>query len=374
MTEECYIPQFSTCMGPSSHNMPFFKNPLFLAILGGIVAGSAIALNLVLWNDDPIEPRPLPAVSAQTGEPEGNGTPPQTETTTDASSTAAAVESVSSASTAPVPTISPQTPPTFDVVRVTPDGNAVIAGRAVPGQTIEILDGDRVIGTVKADDRGEWVFVPGDALLPGNRQLSLRANDPATGMVESDQIVMVVVPERDEDKGDAIAVAASKQGDTPSQVLQIPGSSSPAVLAIDAVDYDQTGEFSLSGRASPGALVNIYLDNTYVGTAQADTDGRWSLIPETRVKPGRYELRADQVSPQGVVQERISMPFMRDEVTPELTPGNFYVVQPGNSLWRIARRTYGEGLSFTVIYKANKDQIGDPDLIYPGQIFTLPEG
>ena len=49
------------------------------------------------------------------------------------------------------------------------------------------------------------------------------------------------------------------------------------------------------------------------------------------------------------------------------------VVQPGASLWRIARSNYGKGTRFTVIYQANKEQIRDPDLIYPGQIFTLPK-
>ena len=50
-----------------------------------------------------------------------------------------------------------------------------------------------------------------------------------------------------------------------------------------------------------------------------------------------------------------------------------FVVQPGNSLWRIARRSYGEGLRYTVIYEANKDHIRDPDLIYPGQVFVIPQ-
>ncbi|HCR67353.1 MAG TPA: hypothetical protein DIW38_12725, partial [Oceanicaulis sp.] len=49
------------------------------------------------------------------------------------------------------------------------------------------------------------------------------------------------------------------------------------------------------------------------------------------------------------------------------------IVQPGNSLWRIARRLYGEGLQYTVIYEANRDQIRDPNLIYPGQVFSAPE-
>jgi len=49
------------------------------------------------------------------------------------------------------------------------------------------------------------------------------------------------------------------------------------------------------------------------------------------------------------------------------------IVQPGNSLWRIARRAYGSGAQYTIIYQANDSQIRDPDLIYPGQIFDVPE-
>ena len=54
-----------------------------------------------------------------------------------------------------------------------------------------------------------------------------------------------------------------------------------------------------------------------------------------------------------------------------MSPGEVTVIR-GNSLWRIARRTYGEGIMYTLIYEANKDVIKDADLIYPGQIFNLP--
>ena len=50
------------------------------------------------------------------------------------------------------------------------------------------------------------------------------------------------------------------------------------------------------------------------------------------------------------------------------------MVQPGNSLWKLARESYGEGVRYTIIYEANKEQISNPDLIYPGQVFAVPTG
>ncbi|MBS0564700.1 MAG: LysM peptidoglycan-binding domain-containing protein, partial [Proteobacteria bacterium] len=49
-------------------------------------------------------------------------------------------------------------------------------------------------------------------------------------------------------------------------------------------------------------------------------------------------------------------------------------VQPGFTLWGIARKSYGDGFLYVRVYEANKDQIRDPDLIYPGQVFTVPSG
>jgi nucleoid-associated protein YgaU len=56
-------------------------------------------------------------------------------------------------------------------------------------------------------------------------------------------------------------------------------------------------------------------------------------------------------------------------VVPKITTTT---VSRGDSLWRISRLAYGLGPRYAVIYKANREQIRNPDLIYPGQIFVLP--
>ena len=129
----------------------------------------------------------------------------------------------------------------------------------------------------------------------------------------------------------------------------------------------------IAGTAEPDADLNVYLDDEHVGTVESDEQGEWELDPGEEVEPGSHVLRVDQVDPAGVVLARIETPLVRAQ--PQLlTFGDaIVVVQPGNSLWRIARRTLGGGVHFTVIYEANRNQIADPALIHPGQIFTVPE-
>jgi nucleoid-associated protein YgaU len=57
----------------------------------------------------------------------------------------------------------------------------------------------------------------------------------------------------------------------------------------------------------------------------------------------------------------------------ETLSGNaLVVVQKGDALWRIAYRTYGEGIRYVDIYSSNAGEIKNPDLIYPDQIFIIP--
>ncbi|HYD30796.1 MAG TPA: peptidoglycan-binding protein, partial [Azospirillaceae bacterium] len=90
--------------------------------------------------------------------------------------------------------------PTFDVVRVTREGNTVIAGRAEPGAEVTVLDGDMPIAETKADPQGDWVAIPAEPLAPGGRELSVEAQgvgEPEP--VASEQVVIVVVPEPNRD-------------------------------------------------------------------------------------------------------------------------------------------------------------------------------
>ena len=278
--------------------------------------------------------------------------------------------------------------PSFDVVRLSQQGDSVMAGRAKPGSTVEILAGDEAIGTVTADERGEWVFLPTEPLPPGNHELSLRAKGAEGDEFRSDHVVVLVVPKKgediagrptEEDSQPLALLVPSEGGDGTTTILQKPTSVPGGVetesgdLALDSVDYDDKGDLALSGRGKPNASVRVYLNNDFVGEAPVDEAGRWQAKPPENVDPGVYDLRVDQVVEETVVS-RLELPFSRSGPITALKDEQLIIVQPGNSLWRIARRTLGEGLAYTVIYDANKNQIRDPDLIYPGQIFQVPKG
>lgn len=262
----------------------------------------------------------------------------------------------------------------------------MIAGRAEPGSKVTVRDGDKVIGEVTADHRGEWVLVPEHPIGPGDRLLSLEASNAQGGAgIKSDETVALSVsPAAPGGTAEtALAVVLPRDGAGAARVLQRPDGSSPntvepatrekpAVLALDAVEYDEQGRIALSGRAPPGAKVQIYLGNQPVAAATADGAGEWSATSPRAIVPGRVELRLDQLAADGHVVQRVAVPLARAE-TVQLAAGQSYLVQPGNNLWQIARRAYGNGMRYVIIYAANLGQIRDPQRIYPGQVFKLPK-
>jgi nucleoid-associated protein YgaU len=151
-----------------------------------------------------------------------------------------------------------------------------------------------------------------------------------------------------------------------------PSVDKPLALSMDALEYDDQGRAVLSGRATPGATVQIYAGNQPLATATADAAGEWSATSARVVGPGRVELRLDQLGKDARVVQRIVVPLAQ-AATAELIPGQSYTVQPGNNLWQISRRAYGVGTRYLIIYSANLSQIRDPERIYPGQVFRVPK-
>jgi nucleoid-associated protein YgaU len=316
----------------------------------------------------------------------------------------------------------PAEPPRFDVARAGARGMLVTAGRAVAGAEVILLEGGRELGRARADARGEWVLLPGDPLAPGARELALIARSPGGEPVAGRETVLLVVPEPAPApaaavpavppalRPGAVPAAARAGGDgegtaaPPAGALAVllpptGGGAAPRLLqssappsaeagapqpvaaglggvggrlGLDVMDSDDGGDMRFAGRAPPGATLRLYVGREHLGDAVADGAGRWQLTPPGQPAVGRHTLRVDQIAASGSVAARIEVPFQRERLPEEALVDGRVVVQPGANLWRIARRVYGRGTRYTVIYDANREQIRDPDRIFPGQVFAVP--
>ena len=171
------------------------------------------------------------------------------------------------------------------------------------------------------------------------------------------------------------------------RLVQPTGSEKPSELmmglSIDTISYSDTGHAKISGRGGANLFVRLYVDNIPNSTLRIATDGNWSGTLRN-VDAGVYTLRVDQINESGEVLSRVETPFKREKrqaLTRMLEQSTHshapsagrVVVQRGNTLWGLARQNYGEGILYVKLFEANQDNIRDPDLIYPGQVFMVPD-
>ena len=295
--------------------------------------------------------------------------------------------------------------PTFDVARIEPTGEAVIAGRAAPGATVELLRDGEVHDRAVADKSGQFVIVP-PKLPPGTYDLTLRSKAPDGTVATSQQRVTASLEPRSTERPVVALVTPNK----PTVVLSQPGAPKPGTgaLVVETVEIEPGGKFHVSGQARPGAALRLYLNDSFVTSVTAGADGRFAVTINEGVAPGSYRVRLDEASSSGTVRARAEVPFNVPDPTasvwaqsktilpysaaPRLatagttvlpdsgSPSSTVVVPKittttvsrGDSLWRLSQVSYGAGTRYAVIYKANREQIRNPNLIYPGQVFVVP--
>jgi len=217
--------------------------------------------------------------------------------------------------------------PVFDIARIERTGDAVIAGRAAPGAIVELLRNGERHDRAVADQSGQFVMVP-PRLPAGDYELTLRSRQPDGKQATSKQSVVVALAKL-ESSSDAVRSRAEVPFNVPDTVV-----------------------------------ANRSLLDQAVGSSQAHQPSQ----PLLQI-PKRQDIAVSQ-QPHATAATPLSDGGSPSaEVVPKIPTT---VVSRGDSLWRISRVTYGAGMRYAVVYKANRDQIRNPNRIYPGQIFVLP--
>jgi nucleoid-associated protein YgaU len=298
------------------------------------------------------------------------------------------------------PAASPSAPgPAFDIVNVDPSGEAVIAGRAAPNAKVELHDGGKTIAEATADAAGQFVIIP-PALAPGDHSLSLAAGDDKTQQAISNTVAVSVPAQETK-----VAAAPPTNPNGPAQsalgmrTLVTPSSPSGSRVAIQSVEADAAGGLVAKGSAEPNATVRLYLNQADLAEAKTQSDGRWSLTIQRGMSPGGYVMRADEIGhgdasvvasadtpfdypetaapasptapiPASTSAKQSSAPSPADPVVASIQTKR---VVTGHTLWALSQSYYGDPTRYPAIVEANRAQIHNPNVIFPGQVFVVPK-
>ncbi|MBS91882.1 MAG: hypothetical protein CMM95_02370 [Rickettsiales bacterium] len=254
---------------------------------------------------------------------------------------------------------------TFDIVRITPEGETIIAGKTEPEIEVEIFDGNEKIGSAFSDSYGDWIWVSENPLKKGIKKFTLKHVDDSGNQHISDQNIIVLL--EDKLKNIPKIIRFSNQDNSGLELLS--DGSLIEGISLDIVEYSSNEKLILKGRANPDADIKIFLSGDLVGNTISDNKGYWEFISDV-IKFNEYDLKL--VTLIRNEETIIKIPIFSEIIDRSMLVEKKVIVKNGNSLWRIARKTMGGGIFYSEIYKNNLEKIKDPNLIYPGQVFNIP--
>ena len=271
------------------------------------------------------------------------------------------------------------------VIRVRPDGSLVIAGKSLPNSKVEIISGSKVIAVTTSDKIGDFVAVPQKQLEIGEYFLSFRQTTKDKKVIIANKSVAINVTGAKNDI--PIVAIIDSEGKLGAKVIQAPGlddnkeiskeekniieDQRDPYIAILAITHDtKVGQLVLSGRAHNGVQINAGFTGKETSSTKIIND-EWTLSIPGKLIAGKQKIFAVLLGKNGKVLSKNSI-IISGKIIQNANGKTFVVVQKGDALWNIAYQRLGVGNRYIDIVKLNKNKIINPDLIYPKQLFIIP--
>ena len=235
---------------------------------------------------------------------------------------------------------------TIDTISYSSNGDVILGGRGQAGNFVRIYLDNQFLATSKIAADGYWALELSD-IEPGIYTLRVDELNAAGDVVSRAETPF----KREAAEELAELMAAGTETEEPS--AEGPSESAAETQVVDAEALASV-EPEAADDPQPEEVVTQEEVNVQAEVAELNPQGEQSSDGGSLAVEGQP---ADTASV-------LRTPSKKFRVR---------TVQPGSTLWAIAKESYGAGIEYFKVFEANKERIRDPDLIYPGQVFEIPD-
>lgn len=278
-------------------------------------------------------PDAKPAAPATGDQAAAPATPAPAPETPAAAAPAPAAPATVEAAPAPAAPAASVAEPKIVVEAVEIDGNKIfVAGIADPGRKVRAYANDILLGDALTSPDGHF-------LVEATRDIPVGSYTIHVDGLDADGVKVVARAAVPFEREPGESVAAVAPADTkPAE----PKPAAPATVAEAPAAPATEPAAPATEPATPPAAADATAPAAPAAEAPAEVAAATPAVPET--------------------------------VAPKLEPADgSVIIRRKDTLWRISRRVYGRGVRYSTIYLANQDQIRDPNRIWPGQVFKVPQ-
>jgi hypothetical protein len=249
------------------------------------------------------------------------------------------------------------TPVTFDIIRISQDGDTIMAGKSEPNVEIFLFENKKKISSFFSDANGEWVWISDSPLTEGLKIFNIKCFNGAGKEFESSQEIYVLGDKKSSVKPMVLKLDSRNLDDINIYNTEYIDNS----LTLDILNYYPKKKLTISGRAPVGTDVNVFANDILLGSVETDFYGNWNFSSREIINIERSNLKLSATIAS--IKLHIDLPLSLNQLEQNILKTSSINIVKENNSWRLTRKISDNNYLYSEIFIKNSKSLSISQLL-----------
>jgi hypothetical protein len=249
------------------------------------------------------------------------------------------------------------TPVTFDIIRISQDGDTIMAGKSEPNVEILLFENKKKISSFFSDANGEWVWISDSPLTEGFKIFNIKCFNGAGKEFESSQEIYVLGDKKSSVKPMVLKLDSRNLDDINIYNTEYIDNS----LTLDILNYYPKKKLTISGRAPVGTDVNVFANDILLGSVETDFYGNWNFSSREIINIERSNLKLSATIAS--IKLHIDLPLSLNQLEQNILKTSSINIVKENNSWRLTRKISDNNYLYSEIFIKNSKSLSISQLL-----------
>ena len=257
------------------------------------------------------------------------------------------------------------TPVTFDIIRISQDGDTIMAGKSEPNLEIFLFENKKKISSFFSDANGEWLWISDNPLTEGLKIFNIRCINEEGKEFESSQEIYVLGDEKSSVKPMVLKLDSINFDDINIYNTEYIDNS----LTLDILNYYPKKKLTISGRAPVGTDVNVFANDILLGSVSSDFYGNWNFSSReiVNIETSNLKLSATIAS----IKLHIDLPLSLIQLEQNILKTSSINIIKENNSWRLTRKISDDNYLYSEIFIKKSKSLSISQLLNSKKTYNL---
>ena len=257
------------------------------------------------------------------------------------------------------------TPVTFDIIRISQDGDTIMAGKSEPNVEIFLFENKKKISSFFSDANGEWVWISDNPLTEGLKIFNIKCFNGTGKEFESSQEIYVLGDKKSSVKPMVLKLDSRNLDDINIYNTEYIDNS----LTLDILNYYPKKKLTISGRAPVGTDINVFANDILLGSVVSDFYGNWNFSSREIINIERSNLKLSATIAS--IKLHIDLPLSLNQLEQNILKTSSINIIKENNSWRLTRKISDDNYLYSEIFIKNSKSLSISQLLNSKKNYNL---